>query len=341
MRAVVDTSGRQGGVLPSPAAGDRRTRFQASRRQVRDGKCLAAIPGSRHSFREQNNLPEWRRRLKTDAERWSTRGEAGGGWSGFPPLLATRGRIHKGDGDMRIGAIFARGSCRALKWMVMLGALSVLGSAQAFAQTPMVESATYTATGTAVTLTMSQRVYFDGTDVVRQNLPSAFSLIGGTPAITTTNGGAIQVDIAGALGSASATITLHFATPIKTLAGTGILELTYTPIPNNEIRGPSGVALAVISDGSDIRVTGPDEATKLEIELLPETEAKLEKARLPGTLYDEELPLAEGGLGTVVYTFNTAQLPTDFSLAESEITANASSRTRLMGRCRPLPGTIS
>ena len=49
------------------------------------------------------------------------RGEAGGGWSGFPPLLATNGRIHKGDCDMRTGAIFARGSCRALKWRVAGG----------------------------------------------------------------------------------------------------------------------------------------------------------------------------------------------------------------------------
>ena len=263
------------------------------------------------------------------------RGEAGGGSFGFPPLQAADGRIHKGDCDMRTGANFARGSCRALKWMLVLGALSVLGSAQAFAQAlPMVESATYTATGTAVTLTMSQRVYFAGTDVARQKLPSAFSLIGGDPAITAPAGAAIQVDIAGALGVASATITLHFATPIKTLVGTGILELTYTPATpatENEIRGPSGTVLAAITDSNNIRVTGPDEATKLEIDLLPATQEKLEEARLPGMPYEEELPLAEGGRGTIQYGVNTAQLPDGFTLVASLITANDDSLTRLMG----------
>ena len=62
------------------------------------------------------------------------RGEAGGGWSGFPPLLATDGRIHKGDCDMRTGAIFARGSCRALKWLALFGVVFALGVGTASAQ---------------------------------------------------------------------------------------------------------------------------------------------------------------------------------------------------------------
>ena len=41
---------------------------------------------------------------------------------------------------MRTGAIFARGSCRALKWIVALGVLSVLGSAQEAVAQPTVES---------------------------------------------------------------------------------------------------------------------------------------------------------------------------------------------------------
>ena len=62
------------------------------------------------------------------------RGEAGGGWFGFPPLLATDGRIHKGDCDMRTGAIFARGSCRALKWLALFGVVFALGVGTAAAQ---------------------------------------------------------------------------------------------------------------------------------------------------------------------------------------------------------------
>ena len=35
---------------------------------------------------------------------------------------------------MRTGAIFARGSCRALKWMALLGVVFVLGAGSALAQ---------------------------------------------------------------------------------------------------------------------------------------------------------------------------------------------------------------
>ena len=36
---------------------------------------------------------------------------------------------------MRIGAIFARGSCRTLKWMALFGVLFALGAGSAVAQT--------------------------------------------------------------------------------------------------------------------------------------------------------------------------------------------------------------
>ena len=73
------------------------------------------------------------------------RGEAGGGWLfGFPPLLATDGRIHKGDCDMRTGAIFARGSCRALAWVLALGVAAVLSAGEAVAQEPELSSGTLT-----------------------------------------------------------------------------------------------------------------------------------------------------------------------------------------------------
>ena len=101
------------------------------------------------------------------------RGEAGGGWSAFPPLLATNGRIHKGDCDMRTGAIFARGSCRALKWMALLGVVFALGGGEALAQV----------TGTAVIETedhgySKKIVVVDlDTDVWGTNVPaSSFSV---------------------------------------------------------------------------------------------------------------------------------------------------------------------
>ena len=64
---------------------------------------------------------------------------------------------------MRTGAIFARGSCRALKWMALFGVVFVLGAGQAFAQAPVFST---TATEhefepgtTTITLTMDQTVY--------------------------------------------------------------------------------------------------------------------------------------------------------------------------------------
>ena len=72
--------------------------------------------------------------MRSGSRHW---GEAGGGWLfGFPPLLATGGRNHKGDCDMRNGAIFARGrgSCRALMWMALVAVVSILGVGEVFAQ---------------------------------------------------------------------------------------------------------------------------------------------------------------------------------------------------------------
>ena len=136
-------------------------------------------------------------------------GEAGGGWSGFPPLLATRGRIHKGDGDMRIGAIFARGSCRALKWMLVLGVLSVLGSAQAAAQAPRIETASYEEdTSRELDIKMSRDVFFIGTNP-NDRLAGDFTLSGG--AIGTTPLKPIRIDgLALTIASADDEFTLVF-----------------------------------------------------------------------------------------------------------------------------------
>ncbi len=98
------------------------------------------------------------------------RGEAGGGWLfGFPPLLATDGRIHKGDCDMRTGAIFARGSCRALKWMALFGVVLAMGAVEAAAQTTftagrMTIAAEDSTEGGSTTVTVTLRAEVPGAD---------------------------------------------------------------------------------------------------------------------------------------------------------------------------------
>ena len=102
------------------------------------------------------------------------RGEAGGGWSGFPPLLATDGRIHKGDCEMT-GAIFARGSCVALKWMTLLGAVLALTVAEAAAQ----QDVTLTMTGEYKPSTNTIELEFAGFDAGDTLYSSSAELFGG------------------------------------------------------------------------------------------------------------------------------------------------------------------
>ena len=60
---------------------------------------------------------------------------------------------------MRTGAIFARGSCRALKWLALFGVVFALGAGQAAAQAATMESATYKGANVSpVTVTMSAAV---------------------------------------------------------------------------------------------------------------------------------------------------------------------------------------
>ena len=57
---------------------------------------------------------------------------------------------------MRTGAIFARGSCRALKWMALVGMVLALGAGQAAAQITVDAPPTLTLTeGKAETITVN------------------------------------------------------------------------------------------------------------------------------------------------------------------------------------------
>ena len=176
------------------------------------------------------------------------RGEAGGGWLfGFPPLLATDGRIHKGDCDMRNGAIFARGSCRALKWMALFGVVFALGAGQAFAQ-PTVSSGSFDPNATTITLTASELVY--GSPPA-----SAFTVM------VTPLGGAAAANVVTAVTpisqlSPSTTIMLTVTTAIQTGS---TVAVTYAPAApattgatTNQIRNIGGTALAAITTSPTI-----------------------------------------------------------------------------------------
>ena len=59
---------------------------------------------------------------------------------------------------MRTGAIFARGSCRALKWMALFGVIFALGSGQAIAQA-VFQGSDFTPGTTTVTLKFDALVW--------------------------------------------------------------------------------------------------------------------------------------------------------------------------------------
>ena len=108
---------------------------------------------------------------------------------------------------MRTGAIFARGSCRALKRLALFGVVFALGSAQAAAQTA-VNSGTYTPGSTTLEATLDAEVY-------------------GDPPLT-----AWTLSITGGTGTAPTVTLVDDGVPTAQSDATDELELTISgPIP--------------------------------------------------------------------------------------------------------------
>ena len=117
---------------------------------------------------------------------------------------------------MRTGAIFARGSCRALKWAALLGIVLALGSGSVAAQdttAPTISSAVFAPGGMTVKVTMDERVYGSPDN-------GDFTLAG-VAGLTVTG-----INMATARGAVSDMITLTVSKAIP--AGTTGLELSYT-----------------------------------------------------------------------------------------------------------------
>ena len=149
---------------------------------------------------------------------------------------------------MRTGAIFARGSCRALKWMALLGMVLALGSGSVAAQdadAPKIASAVFAPGGMTVKVTMSERVYGSPDN-------GDFTLAG-VAGLTVTG-----IDMATARGAVSDMITLTVSKAVP--AGTTGLTLDYTQ-PSAEgkrIKDLADNELASIADGSEVAVAEED-----------------------------------------------------------------------------------
>ena len=223
---------------------------------------------------------------------------------------------------MRTGASFARGSCRALKWMLVLGALSVLGSAQAAAQTaPTIEMAEYDrANPRIITVTTSVPVYLD--EGTLQALAADFTLSGGTIAESQSQGPLQVFNLPLTSVPGSRTFHLRFASTIASLRGTGStgLSLTYTARPGRTILRSGTTTTPMANTDTPIPVTGPDD-TGLTLQIPAATKAALQKIRQVGTSFEAiELPAATGA--TEAVTYDVRGLPPGLVFEENATATN-------------------
>ena len=119
---------------------------------------------------------------------------------------------------MRTGAIFARGSCRALKWMALLGVVLALGTDQAAAQVTVTLADKTVGEGETVTLTVGGTVTLDA------------SATGGTLTVTPTAAG----------GTATSTATSADATAIGAFIPATITvppNATTNPVTGHQVSG--------------------------------------------------------------------------------------------------------
>ena len=180
---------------------------------------------------------------------------------------------------MRTGAIFARGSCRALKWMALLGVVFALGIDQAAAQdttAPTVTAQSFEPGTKSVTLTLDEGVY--GADVD----PGSFTITGST---------VVSVDIATTQGGAQPQITLMVEEDIETDATP---MLTYNG-DADEIQDRAGNDLADISTA--VAVAEEDVPVTLTDSELPDLKFVTGQRITPLALAD-----GNGGNGTKAYT---------------------------------------
>ena len=190
---------------------------------------------------------------------------------------------------MRTGAIFARGSCRALKWMALVGVVFALGAGQAFAQ-PTISTQTFEPGTNTITLTASELVFGSPPG-------SAFTVMV-TPLGGTAAGNVVTAVSPISQVSPSNRIMLTVTTAIQT--GSAV-TLTYAPAapatPTNQIRAAANTAevLAVITSavtvGEADQVPSIDQVGDMSLILGDRITAK-------------ELPEANRGNQPFTYTLN-------------------------------------
>ena len=195
---------------------------------------------------------------------------------------------------MRTGAIFARGSCRALKWMALFGVVFALGTGQALAQATFTSGA-WSPGGNAVELTMSGAVY--GSPATRQFVVTV-TPDSGTPATNAVT----AINMGTTSGSPSLTITLTVTNPIMSLS---TVAVAYTA-PTSE------TAAGHIKDSGGDNTTTNASITTTERNSIPTLTAVADLAlRVDMEMMPFVLPKAVGGNGAIAYALDDVDNTTD------------------------------
>ena len=193
---------------------------------------------------------------------------------------------------MRTGAIFARGSCRALKWMALVGIVFALGAGQAAAQAATMTSATYKgATVSPVTVTMSAAVTLTNVQAT---------------AFTLRRGSAADSDL---LATGSSLVLSQDGLKLTVVLDTSLPSVTAAAAWNLHYTAPT--APAGIWSAGAATATAPVVLTREAMDLtlpadLPNLTATV------GMAFTSTLPAATGGdlTGTYTYTLTGAIVDT-------------------------------
>ena len=201
---------------------------------------------------------------------------------------------------MRTGAIFARGSCRALKWMALFGVvLFLLAGGEALAQP------------TSVTTHTMANAYSDQIVVLRFSDP----VWGDVPLTAFSHSTATVTDVIGLQESGPGTRT--FAIRVATSLATGALgTLTYTQ-PTEAARRLKTTDSGDADDDPDDVDTFEDQSVTEENNAPVLSESIMDVAVIPDETYDADDPVVElpkvmgaSGFGTITYTLEgQATLP--------------------------------
>ena len=192
---------------------------------------------------------------------------------------------------MRTGAIFARGSCRALRWMALFGVVFALGSSQALAQATFA-GGEWAPGSSTITLNMSAAVY--GSPAVTQFTVMVDADGDGSAADPVAN--VVTAVSAGTSGAPRRTITLTVTSPIMTLSTVAVgYTAPASATAAGHIKNAAGENTETIA-----AITAPTELNS--IPTLPSVGNQA--LRVDMEMTPLVLPMASGGNGAITYALD-------------------------------------